>query len=93
MDEQIRRAETLTEWEEVQQDFDDLWWHGNTPRKCGLWGGTGIDRFWDVDFRKGVFKAHLTWGHRWGGENSKRQTLRTHRDGSRKDYRLKDHPG
>ena len=72
-----------TEWEEAQADYDDLWWHSNTPRKCGLWGGSGGWRFYDIDFKTAVFKAHLHWGHLWGGHNSKRKTLRTHRKGSR----------
>ena len=37
-----RKDEDPTEWEEAQKDYDDLWWHGNTPRKCGLWGVSGF---------------------------------------------------
>jgi len=89
-DEEAAKA-PLTEWEEIQNDFDEIWWHGSTPLKCGLWGGrTGIGRFWDVDFSQSLFKAHHDWGHRWGDPNSKRKTLRTHRDGSRKNYKIKD---
>jgi hypothetical protein len=71
----------------VQDGYDDLWWHGNTARKCGLWRGRD---FWDCDFKTSVFKAHHRWGHDpYRGTNSKRKTLRTHRDGSRKNYRLR----
>lgn len=73
-------ADALTEWEEIQSDYDDLWWHASTPHKCGLWGGSHSGCFRDVDFRSSVFKAHHEWRHRWGGENSKRKTLRNHRD-------------
>lgn len=80
--------EVLSEWEKAQQGFDDLWWHANTSRKCGIWKNGD---FWDCDFKSSVFKAHHHWGHRWAGsQNSKRKTIRTHRDGSRKSYRLRD---
>ena len=36
-----------------------------------------------------LFKAHHDWGHK-GSKNSKRKTLRTHRDGSRRDFRLRN---
>ena len=82
--------EVLSEWEEAQQDYDDSWWHANTPRKCGLWNHGDLNHF-DFDFRTAVFKTHCRWGHAWkGAENSKRQTIRTHRDGSRKSYRLRN---
>jgi len=87
-DEEALKA-PLTEWEEAQAHYDDLWWHASTPHKCGLWNHSCL-RHRDEDFAPSVFKAHHEWGHRCGGENSKRQTLRTHRDGSRKNYRLRD---
>jgi hypothetical protein len=44
--------------------------------------------------RSGCGKAHHTWGHRgWNNRNAKRKTTRTHRDGSRKNYRLKEPRG
>ncbi len=81
--------EILSDAEETQQDYDETWWHGNTARKCGIWRYSDW-RHGDVDFNSAVFKAHHQWGHRgWGSKNSKRQTLRTHRDGSRRNYRLR----
>ena len=76
-----------TEEEVAQAGYDEQWWHGNTARKCGLWGRRNFD---DVDFKSAVFKAHHTWGHRGWNPNSKRKTLRTHRDGSRKNYKIKE---
>ena len=82
--------EPLSEWEELQEHYDDLWWHRNTPRKCGLWNHGDL-RNLDFDFAPSVFKAHHTWGHTgWDDKNSKRATLRTHRDGSRRQYRLRN---
>ena len=73
-----------TEAEVAQDHYDDLWWHGNTGLKCGLWGGTSRWRFFDVDFNKSIFKAHHYWGHKWAPYRgkAKRTTLRTFRDGS-----------
>jgi hypothetical protein len=71
----------LTHFEEVQQDFDEIWWHAKERLRFG----------WDWEPRGGLVKAHHKWGHRNGerGENSKRKTLRTHRNGSSRCYRLK----
>jgi hypothetical protein len=70
-----KREEILTEWEEVQADYDEIAWHA---RKALRWG-------WDWDPRGGLVKAHHTWGHRgWSNRNSKRKTLRTHRNGKHK---------
>jgi hypothetical protein len=81
--------EVLSEWEEAQQDYDDSWWHANTPRKCGLWNRGDLGHY-DFDFKTAVFKAHHRWGHYYVSGNSKRQTIRTHRDGSRRNYRLRN---
>ena len=70
----------LTEWDEVQSRYDDLAWQRTTAGRMG----------WDYEPRSGCGKAHHTWGHRGWNPNSKRKTMRTHRDGSRKDYRLRD---
>jgi hypothetical protein len=72
-------AGPLTEWEEIQKDYDKIWWHGK-PSHCWWWGEIPIG---------GLVKAHHTWGHRGWNPNSKRKTLRTHRDGSRKNYKIK----
>jgi hypothetical protein len=71
----------LTHFEAIQQDFDDIWWHSTKRFRFG----------WDFEPVKGLVKAHHSWGHRRGhhGENSKRKTLRTHRDGSKRCYRNK----
>lgn len=72
--------EILTEWEEIQADYDEIWWH---RRKALRWG-------WDWEPMGGLVKAHHTWGHRgWNNRNSKRKTLRTHRDGSRRNYKIR----
>jgi len=92
-DEEALKA-PLTEWEESQAHYDEQWWHGNTPRKCGLWNHSCF-RHRDEDFRTAVFKAHHDWGHRgWDTKNSKRKTLRTHRSSKRKarNYRLREAP-
>lgn len=81
----------LSEVEEFQVDYDELWWHAKRGLRCGLWGSNGSHSFEDVDFAPSVYKAHHKWGHTWQGkENSKRKTLRTHRDGSRKNYKIKN---
>lgn len=91
-DEEALKA-PLTEWEEAQAHYDDLWWHASTPHKCGLWNHSCF-RHRDEDFAPSVFKAHHDWGHRWGGENSKRKTMRTHRNGKHRsrDHRLRETP-
>lgn len=72
----------LTEWEEIQKDYDDLAWQRTTAGRFG----------WDFEPRSGCGKAHHVWGHRgWNNRNSKRKTTRTHRDGSRKNYKIR-HP-
>lgn len=75
----------LTYAEVVQQDFDEIWWHAAKRLRFG----------WDWMPRGGLVKAHHPWGHRrgHGGENSKRKTLRTHRDGSRRCYKIKHEVG
>jgi hypothetical protein len=79
-DEEALKA-PLTEWEEAQRIYDDLAWQRTTAGRMG----------WDWEPRSGCGKAHHTWGHRgWNNRNSKRKTTRTHRDGSRKNHRLKD---
>jgi len=76
-----RTSEELTDAEEVQADYDDIFWHRTTALRMG----------WDWEPRAGLYKAHHTWGHRgWGEKNGKQKTLRTHRDGSRKNYRLRN---
>lgn len=80
--------EDLSEWEEAQEDYDDIWWHRRKALRLD-WDGDPINS-------GGLYKAHHPWGHRgWGSKNSKRKTLRTHRDGSRRQFRLrqgkKDH--
>lgn len=80
-----------TEWEDIQDEFDNIFWHAKRGLKCGLWGSNGVNCFWDVDFKTSVFKAHHDWGHKgWGDGNSKRKTLRTHRSTKKKarNYRL-----
>jgi len=79
-DEEALKA-PLTEWEETQKHYDDLAWQRTTAGRMG----------WDFEPRSGCGKAHHTWGHRgWNNRNSKRKTTRTHRDGSRKNFRLRD---
>ncbi len=72
----------LNHFEEVQEDFDEIWWHAKERLRFG----------WDWEPRGGLVKAHHSWGHRRGhrGENSKRKTLRTHRDGSRRCHKIKN---
>ena len=72
-------AGPLTEWEEIQKDYDDLAWQRTTAGRMG----------WDYEPRSGCGKAHHIWGHRGWNPNSKRKTMRTHRSGSRKNYKLK----
>lgn len=83
-----------TEWEDTQDEFDDFWWHRVTSRRCRLWGSSGRWRFSDVDFPSSIFKAHHTWGHSgwFDGKNSKRKTLRTHRNTKKRsrNHRLRE---
>lgn len=75
--------EDLSEWEEVQADYDDIWWHRRKALRLD-WDGEPINN-------GGLYKAHHQWGHRgWDAKNSKRKTIRTHRDGSRRNFRLRD---
>ena len=80
--------ETLTQWEESQEDYDEIFWHAKGPKYFAWWSGCPCCQDWGRLAAK-LTKAHHVWGHRWGGQNSKRKTLRTHRDGSRKNYRLR----
>lgn len=76
--------EILSDAEETQQDYDETWWHGNTARKCGIWRYSDWSHG-EADFKSAVFKAHHQWGHRgFDSKNSKRKTLRTHRNGKSK---------
>jgi hypothetical protein len=78
-DEEALKA-PLTEWEESQKHYDDLAWQRTTAGRMG----------WDWEPRSGCGKAHHVWGHRgWNNRNSKRKTIRTHRNGSRKNHRLR----
>jgi len=90
------KKEILSEAEDAQADFDEIWWHAKRGLRCGLWGSNGIHSFWDVDFKPSVYKAHLSWGHKgsFGAQNSKRRTLRTHRSSKHKarNYRLRAEP-
>lgn len=71
----------LTEAEEAQAAYDEIFWHRTKALRFG----------WDMEPRAGICKAHHTWGHRgWANRNSKRKTLRTHRDGSRGDFQIRD---
>ncbi len=73
--------ELLSEAEETQQNYDEIWWHRRKALRLD-WDGDPI-------MSGGLYKAHHSLGHKgWGSKNSKRQTLRTHRDGSRRNYRL-----
>lgn len=83
--------EILSEAEEIQEDYDEIFWHAKGPRHfswnpacpcCGDWSK------WSAK----LTQDHHTWGHRWGGQNSKRKTLRTHRNAKHKskNYRLRD---
>lgn len=69
----------LTHFEVIQQDFDDIWWHSTKRFRFG----------WDMDPIGGLIKAHNMGHHSHRGENSKRRTLRTHRNGSRRDHKLR----
>lgn len=78
-----RPNEILSEWEEIQQDYDEIWWHRRKALRLD-WDGDPINH-------GGLYKAHHSWGHRgWSERNAKRKTMRTHRDGSRKNYRLRN---
>ena len=69
----------LTEWEEIQKDYDEIFWHRTKALRFG----------WDMEPRAGICKAHHTWGHRGWNPNSKRKTVRTHRNGSRNSFKIR----
>jgi len=78
-----RNVEAPTEWDEVQEDWDDLWWH-RRKALCLDWDGRPINH-------GALYKAHHEWGHKgFIDTNSKRKTLRTHRDSKHKsrNYQL-----
>lgn len=82
--------EILTEWEKIQQDYDDLAWQGRPWR--GLlyqWCGCRCCGYQASTAKKLVKGRDLSFCDNWGDNNAKRKTLRTHRDGSRKNYKLK----
>jgi hypothetical protein len=82
-----KRDEILTEWEELQQDYDDIFWHQKGP-KYFMWGGY-CSCCRDVSkWSEKLVKAHKP-SPKHTPKNFKRKTLRTHRDGSRKNYKLK----
>jgi len=82
-----KRDEILTEWEETQQDYDDVSWHAKGP-KYFMWGGWCSCCRDSSKWSSKLVKAHkATPKHT--PKNFKRKTLRTHRDGSRKNYKLK----
>jgi len=84
--------EELTEWEEIQADYDDLWWQRKSVvgfkwtsgcRCCFEYGNKFANKL-----VKGKDQRNRS---NWGDNNAKRKTLRTHRDGSRRAYRLRPH--
>ena len=86
-------SEVLSEWEETQQDYDDLWWHrksvmslmdGNHCPCCIRYSSKGASL---------VKAKNMSFRSNWGDNNAKRKTIRTHRDGSRRDYRLRSQKG
>jgi len=77
-----QRGEILSEWEEVQLDYDETWWHSRKALRFD----------WDGIPRSGTVKAHHSWGHHgFGSKNAKRKTLRTHRVSRKKarSFRLR----
>jgi hypothetical protein len=79
----------LTEWEEIQKDYDEIFWHAKGPKhfswSSGCWCCFDVSK-WAVK----LMQDHHDWGHRgWNNRNAKRKTIRTHRDGSSKNYRPK----
>ena len=74
----------LTEWEENQKDFDEIFWHAKGPKHFS-WS---TDCFCCHDASKWAVKLmqdHHEWGHRgWNNRNAKRKTLRTHRNSKHK---------
>jgi hypothetical protein len=62
----------LSHEEALQEDFDGIWWHSTRRFRFG----------WDMDPVGGLIKAHNMGYHSNRGENSKRKTIRTHRDSS-----------
>lgn len=69
----------LSHEEALQADFDEIWWHSTKRFRFG----------WDMDPIGGLIKAHNMGHHSNRGENSKRKTLRTHRNGSSRCYKTK----
>lgn len=86
--------ETLSEAEEVQQDYDDIFWHRKSVIAFKWTGYCRCCYDYGSFFASGTVKAKdMKRRDNWGNNNAKRNTLRTHRDGSRKNYRLKNNLG
>ena len=84
-----RPAGDLTEWEEIQADYDDIWWHRKSVKTLKFTGYCRCCCDFNTWARKLVKAKDMAWRSNWGDNNAKRKTLRTHRDGSRRNYRLR----
>ena len=81
-------AEVLTEWEMVQADYDDLHWHRYGYKHFRRNNGCYCCQAWETPFASQLTKPkYLNYRSNWGDNNAKRKTLRTHRDGSRRNFR------
>lgn len=83
-------AELLSSWEETQADYDDLWWQKHHIKRFIPGWFRACCRRDSVKYVVKLSKAkHLGFRPNYRDNSAKRKTLRTHRDGSRRHYRLR----
>jgi hypothetical protein len=70
----------LTYAYEVQEEFDEIWWHRRGPWPF-IFGNRYMDKDYDKHAKK-LVKPHKMRNSFRRGKNSKRKTLRTHRTGT-----------
>lgn len=86
-----KRGEILSEWEESQQDYDEIWWHRKSIKSFKWTSYCRCCYDYGSKYANSRVKAKdMGIRNNWGDNNAKRKTLRTHRDGSRRNYRLRD---
>jgi len=78
-----------TPLEEIQSDYDDIWWHCKSVKSLMDGNGCRCCTGYNPRAASLVKAKSMTFRSNWKDNNAKRKTLRTHRNGSRRHYRLR----
>lgn len=82
--------EVLTEWEEVQLDYDDLHWQRYGYKHFRANNGCSCCQSYETPFAAQLTKPkYLNFRDNVSDNNAKRKTIRTHRSGSRRLFNIR----